>query len=441
MSLFECIDKAEYALQYLEKQNTFWDKSYLFFSREAEKDYDARKQTEMQLFKTIKNELLKAQKLIEESRKNYKVLLILFRDLAPDIRAYLKTASPIFSADLKFILSELSRVANDDGPNNYLVIDRLKKYETDHYKVADAYQISSALGSSEGMCYGMTSMMAIPHLSPYFAENTFGTETPYIPITRQIYEQQNNQFNEKDDQALIKKTTLTRAHFCFNKVKQAKEVLQYAKTQASKDLMLLLKGSLGKHACYLRIDKTSDKKQSICYMDPNHGAYRFDTEAAFIEFYALSVRTHQFTSYQFAEMQYDPDHKLSRDRSFGDIWFSILTGRHYQTYEGITGKLLFGLYITTSVLPILLLTEGAAFLGLLLFPPVLASLLTSLVYAFCITALANDYQGLLGPIQFLEACCCQLGDFVNSLMGGISEEKALEQEVDDVLSDSTFSMA
>ena len=195
MSLFECIDKADNALKYLCRQNNLLDQTYLFFSLQTEKGYEARKQRDIVLFRKIRDRLLKEQELLETNSQNYSHLATLLDDLVPEIKAYLETTSPIFSSDLSFILKELVLVAKDLGPSNYHLLTRLSKYDDNHHKIADAYQGGSAIGTSGGMCYGMTSMMAVPHLSPYLILNTAENERPHIAITRKIYEDQNNQLH------------------------------------------------------------------------------------------------------------------------------------------------------------------------------------------------------------------------------------------------------
>ncbi len=439
VSVFECIDRANEAVKRLDSPNALTDKAYLFFSFQAEPQYNARKEKESVLFRKISSRLLEEQKLLEASSDNYAHLEQLEYDLIPEIEAYLKNNTPIFRAELDFILNELNLICNARGPAGYVVSKnvRLAKYESYPYKIADVVQGASAVGSSPGMCYGISSMMAIPDKSPYM--RAIGIERPYVPITREIYEHQKNQMAEKADQKLIKKTQLTRKHFCPNTVKQAQEILSYAKAQSSKDLMLSLYAPGIAHACYLRVNITEDQQQEIWYMDPNHGAYRFTNAAEFIEFFTLSHEQCRYTRYQLIEMQYDPEGKLSRAQSFWDIWFFMLTGRHYQYGDGITGNLLFALYVGVSVVTTTLLSDAALTLGVLLFPPVGAFFFSLCTDILLMRALVFGYQGILGPIQYLEECCYQLGGFVNSLMG-YSEKEELTKALDEALESPAFLM-
>lgn len=248
MSLIECIDRADEALKYLTKDNNFISKSYLFFSGQTEHSYNTKKQAEITLFKKIRHRLSEEQELIEE--EGYSHLVTLLDDLLPEIQGYLKTNSPQFTSDLTFILKELARISLQEkskpGDEHierselreiaqrygidkiFYVTNRLYKYEP--YKIADVNQIS-AFGTSGGMCYGLTSIMAMPHMSPYQNERI-----KHIPMTRKVYSNQNNQHHEKDDQKFIKRTLLSRFHFCSNKEQQAKQILEHAKKISIKKL-------------------------------------------------------------------------------------------------------------------------------------------------------------------------------------------------------------
>tara|TARA_R110002126_G_scaffold273866_1_gene418592 strand:- start:114749 stop:116149 length:1401 start_codon:yes stop_codon:yes gene_type:complete len=452
VSLFECFDRADEALKYLTKKNNFINKSYLFFSGHTEHSFNTKKQAEITLFKKIRHRLSEEQALIEED--GYSHLVTLLDDLLPEMQDYLKTNSPQFTSDLTFILKELAlislqekcklsdaqlerreqrEIAQRYGIDKvFYITNSMYKYEL--YKIACVNQLN-AFGTSGGMCYGLTSIMAIPRMSPYQNERI-----KHIRITRKVYTNHNNQHHEKDDQKFIKKTLLSRLHFCTNKKQQARQILEHAKKYPSKDLELDLTSLKYAHACYLRINIQDNKKQEICYMDPNHGAYRFDTDAQFIEFYALSLKESGYTRYQLVEMQYDPAHLLLRNRSFEEILYSLLSNRRYQNYDGMTGKLFFGVILALNALLVLLLTTATFVLSLYLFTHEVAVACALLTYAVCLVAAAHHYQGFLGPVQFFEECCHQLNLFIHSWIGG--PEKELEEaSLAEPPVDSGFSMA
>ncbi len=443
MTLFACIDKADNALKHLSKKNNFADKAYLFFSFQNQKDYDAKKQSEIIFLKKIRCRLVDEQHLIEtDSNRNLSALL---DDLIPELNKHLKTASPLFLSDLKFILHELIVIAlrqkiENVAPMTQIKLDEIKKiaalyhfnityydtekalrlnktyqkYQTEKYKIAQINQGREPLGTSGGQCYGFTSAMTIPHLSPY--HNIDITPKTRIVINRKIYEYQKNQSNEKADQRFVKKQPLTRRHFCSDKTQQAKEILKYAKAHSAKDLQLILYRFTGAHACYLRVNIKKDKSQEIWYMDPNHGAYRFNTEAEFIEFYALSLKKSGYTRYELSHMQYSPDDTNVPGFSFSKFWYFLLTGPQYLEHATITGKCIHALLIATFVLRDLLLMMGALFIGLTFLPPAYALVPLLITEYISLVAIAHNYRGILGPIQFLKECCHQLDLFIHSLI-------------------------
>lgn len=455
MSLFTCLDKIDNALTTLSKDNTFFDKAYLFFTRQTESDYDQRKQAEITLFKTIRHHLAETQELIET--EGYIHLLDLLDDLLPPIKTYLDTHDAIFTEDLKYILEELAAIALKEKIKQHEVIDDdlintiesiIQQYDLNlsiayftqpvllyhqQYKIADVQQGRSALGTSGGMCYGMVSSMAIPHLSPYLNAQLRRTENekPHITITRQIYDHQIKQQDEKADQAFIKKTVLTRKHFCFTPEQLIKEIIAHAKSNLAADLQVIFYGvsrSHNAHACYLRIQPTQNNAQAIWYMDPNFGAYCFDSEAAFIAFYMKTHPVYHFTGYQLSQMQYDPNHTLSRRKSFLEIYFSLLTGPDYPNFDGLEGGLAFFSALCVNMLTPILILNSIALISTLLFPPLVAAICYGLTLSFLVMSSSAGYQGLLGPFQFAEACCHQLGTLVMNYV--TPEEQSTEESID-----------
>ncbi|MDF1678664.1 MAG: hypothetical protein P1U32_08235 [Legionellaceae bacterium] len=456
MSLFECIDMANHALDRLREEDSSARQGLYFFAPEAGKRYANRKQKEIAFFIKIRERLLDEQALLEI--KDYVHLAMLFEDLVPEIKAYLDKGNPICRLELAFILKEVALIALHERMRQMVIVDsfshkkinemarpyglghihyylpiealkKLKKYQTNRYKVAAVDQVNFALGSSGGMCSGMTQMMSDPTFSPYLKKTT-GAQRPHIAITRKVYDCQRSDESHVD----IKWTTLTRKHFCPDLQVQAKQILHHARKHVDKDIYLSLKDKGPGHACYLRMHKNSNGQQEIWYMDPNYGAYRFQTQAQFIEFYALSLKSAKFTCYQLIQMEYDPTHILSRQRTLQEAWFSILTGISFFDRDSNMLFLSHALAACCIMAPI-------ALPFLLFSSPLITSSLAVSIYAFNMVTIMHGFKGVLGPIHFLEVCAHELGQWVNKLCG-VSEEKPHSAAVsDEPLCENGLSMA
>ena len=185
------------------------------------------------------------------------------------------------------------------------------------------------LGNDFGGCYGFTFSMADSALSPYKSEN----KGRQIKFSKEIYDYQTNQTNRNKDQGKIKKTRLTRKLFCPSFRQQAENLYEIANQRPGKDLSFILSGKVGAHSVYL--SRQEDGK--IRYMDPNHGAFLFDTKEQFIAAYMLlymqqSQQTGGMAVFQFysvEQLREDPQLREKESRTFAGKIRTLLTGSKY----------------------------------------------------------------------------------------------------------------
>jgi len=145
-------------------------------------------------------------------------------------------------------------------------------------------------------------------------------------MTPDIYEFQENQSSEAQDNKVIKKEHITCEHSCLNLSKQAQEIFTTAQQHNNKDLLIILSSdSNKKHACYIKVNSTNE----VCYMDPNHDAYRFSKKEEFFEFYAVSFQISlvKYRRYQLFELHYSPHRDFPH--TYSGKWRSFLTGTKY----------------------------------------------------------------------------------------------------------------
>ncbi|MCH9756659.1 MAG: hypothetical protein K0U37_05680 [Gammaproteobacteria bacterium] len=444
MSLFECIDSIDSALTSLSKKESFVNNQNLFFKlqhskaskEKKEQEYQAKKQQEIAFLKRLRHRLTEETEAIETNNNSH--LITLLDDCLPEIKAFLKDKAPIASSQLKAIYIELLNIvfkqafstASNLTESEYKDLEEkaalynisfkleptkitkttqiLQKYHGEKYKIADIQQDKEPLGTLDGACYGIITLMANHEKSPYY-----NIDAPRLTINRTVYEAQENQKNETLDQRFVKKHLLTRRHFCSNKEQQAKEILAYAKDNFSKDLLLTSSGLIGKHACYLRIQVKEDKTQEIWYMDPNYGAFRLNTEAEFIELHSTISKICDFTQYQLQEMTYDPSNTKTPEFSFSDIWFVLSTGSRYIDHSSFIKKEAMGLYIASLLTLDTLLTMSPFLCVSAFFPPIAAVAASLLIATFMLTAVCNGYTGILGPVQFFKECLHQMGNIIH----------------------------
>ncbi|MFA5960574.1 MAG: hypothetical protein WC785_08650 [Tatlockia sp.] len=109
------------------------------------------------------------------------------------------------------------------------------------------------LGSSLGECYGFTFAMADPQFSPYKNPElkTQNGRIPKINLNEAVHNYQRGQKSRAQDQQTVKKTRITRRHFCPDYRTQAEEIYAVAEKVHDSDYYLRRRFLKGSHATYL----------------------------------------------------------------------------------------------------------------------------------------------------------------------------------------------
>ncbi|PJE11182.1 hypothetical protein, partial [Legionella sp.] len=264
-----------------------------------------------------------------------------------------------------------------------------------------------------------------PTISPY--KNKVST----MDLEQRIYDYQKNQSDREKDQALIKRTRLTREYFCPDPKKRAKDLYNFAAQNEGKELNITLKFSTQRHSCYLSVQHENE----IRYMDSNHGVYLFRDKKEFINFYVAAAQKDKenglnFHFYSLDELVYDGHHQLAESKTLAGKIRTLLTGRKYQNDE------LSATLIIQSLHFILGGTMGS--LAALLMPAlgesaVIIEILLAGLGATALSSLANmkGHYGLLGIPHLIQ-------DSWHNFMDGYSEFAPSEQEQIDAENEETL---
>lgn len=338
MSLYTCIDLIDDQLNKLRLgRPSILQSAVHFISSSAEKEHHQSVLKDQSFLTDLKNRFI--QRIKEDD----------YKDLLGDselLEQYLKKEKQSLSRDcISYIINDLTKIDSKINPIQKEVskekqspthtnqlhnainskLTDYKKFQSPEYRIAEIKQGQLyKLGLSPGECLGFTYSMAHPKLSPY--------QNPgmKIDLTQQVHNYQKFQNNRSKDQGTIKRTRLTREHFNPNKEKQAKDILEYAEQHQGKELLLVRRGSVGAHACYLNIQDNG----FIRYMDPNHGAYLFKNKQDFIDFYVVAAKKEKksgvdFRFYTLSELKYDEHNVLEESNTRRGILRTILTGAKY----------------------------------------------------------------------------------------------------------------
>lgn len=322
------------------------------------------------------------------------------------------TSSPKPMEDLlTFLQDDLTAVKNGLQPTPKMVPDtkfesqlrdEYKKLQTSHFLVKPIIQGEMReLGLSLGECYGITYSMADSTLSPYIhKERDFN-------FNRSIHNYQLNQSDRAKDQQTIKSERLTRVHFCPSIKEQAENLYEIAKTHPGQDLAVSLKGNMGAHATYLSMQSNGQ----IRYMDPNHGAFLFNTKDEFISAYRLMYQLHShilskdYTFYAVSKLVEDRElNKTESLTSQGKIR-SLITGSKYSDNKQNNTNLVRG--INTLGGTALGAVVGAAIgsvipiVGTVIGGVVGGTLGGMLAYKATQTTQSKGYNGLIGNWHYL----------------------------------------
>lgn len=209
------------------------------------------------------------------------------------------------------------------------------KYQVPAYKLATFDQSDRhhkyRLGS-RGACLGFTYAMLDPTLSPYLNSNHKWDKTgkpPVIHLDQTIY---NYQSQQEKPNPYVKRTRLTRRHFCADVTKQAEEIYSIGCKHIGDDLCVTL-DSIGdyRHVVYLCV-----MEDGIRYSDANHGAYFFKDKEDLLDFYCITQNfsfPFHYKIYEVERLTYDLDTTLMESRSLSGKLRSLLTGPKYPTPE------------------------------------------------------------------------------------------------------------
>lgn len=346
MSLYICADLISDQLDKLSLGNLTLVQSFVhFFSNSAKEEY--RKSC------TADQEFLnKLGKKIDQrtTTDNYE-------DLSEDskfIEDYLASNKTTLIKDcLTWVLNDLKAMDNSitktrkDSVEEQSVLTShdYQKFQTPEYLVAEINQGKlQKMGKSPGECYGFTYAMVNPKLSPY--KNPGVT----IDLNKEVHNYQKFQMERDKDQKSIKRTRLTREHFCPDPQKQAQQILDIATEHKGRELQLTRRGSVGGHACYISVQ--DDGK--IRYMDPNHGAYLFQSSKDFIDFYGVASKKEKelgvdFRFYSVSELKYDEKETLAESKTWQGTIRSFLTGSKYGDNHSLSNKITSGINIGLGI--------------------------------------------------------------------------------------------
>lgn len=273
------------------------------------------------------------------------------------------------------------------------------------------------VGLSPGYCYGLTLSMVDSELSPYAKKER------RVTIDKAIYDYQVNQMDRSKDQQKIKKERLIRLHFCPSIREQAEKLYQMASDHKGHDLMVNLSSVIGVvsgHATYLSLQANG----KIRYMEPNYGAFLFNTKEEFIAAYRMMYHGDRIFTPQFYEVsRLVKDSNLTQSESLtwrGKIR-SLLTGPKYSdnippmviasaVAYGLVGGLAgaFAGAAIGSVIPIVGTVMGAIMGGIL--GAVLGGMAT-------IATWRQGYTGLMGNWHYLRVQAHRFSEWCRAKLG------------------------
>lgn len=382
MSLYTCIDRLDKEIQKIEQleKSLSWLFTKNYLNRLAEEKELAQqlrasltKKADADRFSTSSSEFDYEFNLIKAYQVKYN-----------DLPSYLKLVQSDLRQIFRLLVPSI-RMPIFDVPINYQ--RHLSEYRD--YHIANVQQqLDFRGGLDKGNCFGYTYAMIDPELTPYG-----DTEKTFIPLNRKIYDYQNNQFGTEQK---ITRQRLTRRIFCPDLHQQAEQLWATAAQHPDSDLMVVLQARKMAHATYLSVRADN----SIRYMDPNIGAYLFKDKKEFINFYQEAYKTsYHFKFYQLNKLQYDPEGKLTEEKTFSGLIRTILTGekRAYSVNAALLSfGLALGMYAALQTAPLLFFAASplvvqniSSFIGI-------ATVLSNLGGVW------SGYKGLLGGSHFIQ---------------------------------------
>ena len=250
-----------------------------------------------------------------------------------------------------------------------------------------------AIGNSLGECYGICKAMVDPKLSPYDGHE--------FKFDQAVYNYQKSQFSRIADQQTIGHMRQGREHFSATIQEQAEALYLEAEKHLEENLMVHLRVGVARHAIYL-----SKRDGKIRYMDPNHGAFLFNSKEQFIAAFRLIYMANPAPAYQFYsihKMSLNPQNEPEKRTLQGKLRTMATGAKYAAPWESFLTRLAHGTIGT------LLGGATGAIIGTLIFPfigTMIGALVGGVVggglaYKAAQVAEKHGHRGLLGTYHGL----------------------------------------
>ncbi|MCL9684392.1 hypothetical protein [Legionella maioricensis] len=321
-----------------------------FFSNSAKEEYRKSLIADQEFLKNLEKKL--GQRIIND---NYEALSedikLIENYLASNKQTLIKDSLIFVLDDLKDIDNKITKINKSSVEEDYSKVDEIQtkdsltsndyaRFQTPEYRIAEINQGKlPKLGTSRGECYGFTYAMVDPKFSPY------KNQAVKIDLTKEVHNYQKSQLDREKDQKTVKRTRLTREYFCPDYQQQAQQILDVAKENKGGELQLTRRSSMIGHACYVSVQDDG----GIRYMDPNHGAYLFQSPKDFIDFYVAASKNDKeagvdFRFYSLSELNYDEKETLAESKTWQGVIRSFLTGSKYNDNNSLSSRVTSGIY-------------------------------------------------------------------------------------------------
>lgn len=405
MSIYSCIDSIDNLLSQTGNSPAVSDPKVRTYLIELKDTLSRIKQMEMQ-----KESLSKLREQLLRDLKETRIPeLETIRSQLEDISSDLKTTTSQLSSG---VLPDIFSISAFQLPEEWKrKIDLVsKQLQSNLDPMLQAYQQllqnekltiakikqgkTLAIGNSLGECYGICKAMVDPERSPYDGHHFQFDDT--------VYTYQKSQLSRIDDQQTIGRIRQGREHYTPTIQAQAEALFREAEKHSEEHLMVILRAGIARHAVYL----SKRANGQIRYMDPNHGAFLFDSKEQFIAAFLLIFMANPASAYSFysihkisLNLQNEPEKKTLQGKVR-----SIATGsKYYAPWESFLTRFAHGTIGT------LLGGIGGAIIGTVIFPVVGTAIGAfvggvvggGLAYIAAKVAEKNGHRGLLGTYHGL----------------------------------------
>lgn len=244
------------------------------------------------------------------------------------------------------------------------------------------------LGKSQGECYGFALSYAANRREKTTHPLSFNQKTTAI---------QNNQFTPDVVEGFYRKR-LGRRHYQPNALKQAQGIAQYARQHPNEHLMLSLEKNNGGHAVYLQL-----LENKWHYFDSNIGAFEFNREEDFIEFYQdLYFRTNEASALKWHSYEVFHLTEKKPDQTYESALNAFLTGPRYQAGYAAQEKLRRALALLFAVVIVGIILYFAPITIPIIFGAIAAAATTYIIGRLIgAQMIISRFQGLLAIPEWL----------------------------------------